>query len=462
MGAWRVDQRYGAGAANVRLNAEPLEFPSRPYTLFEGIARLRDDLHAEGHSLRRMVAAAPALALGIALVMSFFVTVVRDRIDESAVTVVMMRTEPLSVVEPVVEEVPPPEPEPIPEPKVAEKPPPPAPKPEPMVVPPPPEPKIAKAPPPKPRVEMPKPTALPRPLAPPPVARREPLRARPEPPRAVKPKLEMAALDAPEVPAPTRAERVRPSMRPDVAAPKPRVELQPVAQLAVDEAPAPRAERFAAVRQKPLPRSARPDLAPVIASRAPDAPATPTRPGRSARSAPAVPQGHRPSPDLALPTAMTAPKQPVPAAPARTTRAAPRAAPRPSAPAPSLALPASSATRTAAAMPSRAPTRRGERTAPGPQRSRAAGTPDARLAGVPLGSLAACVSDREEDLLKQKLVAAVTTQKECVSGSGTYRFVETKNLNAFLMRIERAPGRTVADRCVELRYAIDCVRQQRR
>jgi hypothetical protein len=35
--------------------------------------------------------------------------------------------------------------------------------------------------------------------------------------------------------------------------------------------------------------------------------------------------------------------------------------------------------------------------------------------------------------------------------------VETKNLNAFLMTIDRAPGRAEADRCVELSYALDCV-----
>jgi hypothetical protein len=34
--------------------------------------------------------------------------------------------------------------------------------------------------------------------------------------------------------------------------------------------------------------------------------------------------------------------------------------------------------------------------------------------------------------------------------------VETKNLNAFLMTIARAPGRPVADRCAELTYALEC------
>ena len=81
------------------------------------------------------------------------------------------------------------------------------------------------------------------------------------------------------------------------------------------------------------------------------------------------------------------------------------------------------------------------------------------MAGVPLGDLAACLSDREEDRLKQAVVAAVTTQEECISSKGTYRFIETKNLNAFLMWIDRAPARSVSDRCVELGYALECLQK---
>ena len=82
---------------------------------------------------------------------------------------------------------------------------------------------------------------------------------------------------------------------------------------------------------------------------------------------------------------------------------------------------------------------------------------DVGLVGVPLGKLSACVSDREEDRLKQAVVAAVTTQKECASRAGTYRFVETKNLNSFLMWIDQPAGRVVGDRCAELRYALECL-----
>jgi hypothetical protein len=77
--------------------------------------------------------------------------------------------------------------------------------------------------------------------------------------------------------------------------------------------------------------------------------------------------------------------------------------------------------------------------------------------GVPLGSLAACVSDRAEDALKQRVVASVRNRTHCESTAGRYHFVETKNVNAFLMRIERAPGRRAGDRCEELTYALDCL-----
>lgn len=79
------------------------------------------------------------------------------------------------------------------------------------------------------------------------------------------------------------------------------------------------------------------------------------------------------------------------------------------------------------------------------------------LRGVPLGSLAACDSDRREDALKQRLIAAVTTQRECTSDAGVYRFLETRNLNAFLMTIERSGSRGLADRCAELSHALSCV-----
>jgi hypothetical protein len=87
-------------------------------------------------------------------------------------------------------------------------------------------------------------------------------------------------------------------------------------------------------------------------------------------------------------------------------------------------------------------------TAPAPRRS---------FQGVPLGSLAACVSDREEDSLKLSVMATAGARSSCSSRAGSYRFIETKNLNAFLMWIERSPQRKAADRCIELRLALECL-----
>jgi hypothetical protein len=86
-----------------------------------------------------------------------------------------------------------------------------------------------------------------------------------------------------------------------------------------------------------------------------------------------------------------------------------------------------------------------------------AAAPKQAFQGVPLGSLAACVSDREEDSLKLEVMAAAGHRTSCSSRAGNYRFVETKNLNAFLMWIERAPSRKAADRCIELKLALECL-----
>jgi hypothetical protein len=91
-----------------------------------------------------------------------------------------------------------------------------------------------------------------------------------------------------------------------------------------------------------------------------------------------------------------------------------------------------------------------------PQRNSGSGQGE-NLAAVPLGSLAACATDREEDERKMAVLGAVRGRTECSSPAGRYRFVETKNLNAFLMWIERAPNRPAVDRCVELRLALECL-----
>jgi hypothetical protein len=81
---------------------------------------------------------------------------------------------------------------------------------------------------------------------------------------------------------------------------------------------------------------------------------------------------------------------------------------------------------------------------------------------VPLGRLAPCASRSEEDSLKQRVIASANAQGTCASDAGAYRFVESRNLNAFLMLIRRNPHREVANRCEELRFALECLAQQRK
>jgi hypothetical protein len=45
----------------------------------------------------------------------------------------------------------------------------------------------------------------------------------------------------------------------------------------------------------------------------------------------------------------------------------------------------------------------------------------------------------------------------CASRAGRWRFLQTRNLNSFLVWVERAPERAAADRCAELSHAIACL-----
>jgi hypothetical protein len=83
--------------------------------------------------------------------------------------------------------------------------------------------------------------------------------------------------------------------------------------------------------------------------------------------------------------------------------------------------------------------------------------PRNQLGGVPLSALLPCVSDARETELKQRAVAAARNRALCESPAGRFHFVETKNVNAFLMRIEQAAGRRSGDRCEELKLALDCL-----
>jgi hypothetical protein len=79
------------------------------------------------------------------------------------------------------------------------------------------------------------------------------------------------------------------------------------------------------------------------------------------------------------------------------------------------------------------------------------------LQGVPLASLAACESNEREDRLKQRILASVRSTRACESEAGTYHFLQTNNLNAFLMWIEKAPSRHSRNRCGELDLALACL-----
>jgi len=83
--------------------------------------------------------------------------------------------------------------------------------------------------------------------------------------------------------------------------------------------------------------------------------------------------------------------------------------------------------------------------------------PKPALRGVALSDLLPCVSDARELEMKQRTVAAALNRSLCESPYGRFHFVETKNVNAFLMRIEQAAGRRSGDRCEELKLALDCL-----
>jgi hypothetical protein len=137
------------------------------------------------------------------------------------------------------------------------------------------------------------------------------------------------------------------------------------------------------------------------------------------------------------------------AGPARTTSAPATRRPSPHAAPPPPPSPTRGRT-VAASIPQRTGAAR-------PATSAARSRPDHGIRGVPLASLAACVSDADEERWKRKVLAAVGSREACTSAAGHYRFVETKNLNAFLMWIEVASHRSQGDRCDELSLALACL-----
>lgn len=81
---------------------------------------------------------------------------------------------------------------------------------------------------------------------------------------------------------------------------------------------------------------------------------------------------------------------------------------------------------------------------------------------VPLDELPDCSPAGRQDLLKKRILLAVPFQQECSHQGGSYRFVETRNLGAFLMWSRPNPGRMAGqprdrDACDVLERALACL-----
>jgi hypothetical protein len=81
---------------------------------------------------------------------------------------------------------------------------------------------------------------------------------------------------------------------------------------------------------------------------------------------------------------------------------------------------------------------------------------------VPLDELPDCTPAGRQDLLKKRILLAVPFQQECSHQGGSYRFVETRNLGAFLMWSRPNPGQRAGqprdrDACDVLERALTCL-----
>ena len=414
MNARHIRQHYGFGAARISIRAEMHRV---------GGAGLREDFDAilaeagsggPGEIARRFA----GTGLGLLTIVGFLGFVIaglaNQEAEREALEVVMLESTPPPLVVPKVEILPTPI-VPEPPPMLAEvKPEPPSPVVPPKVEPVRVKPEIAK-------------------VEPPPVAPIErtsrPVRERPAP--IARPKVQIEALAvAPERAAqPPQSERLaRATVRPDT---------RNIPRMSAPAAPA-----------IDVPSEGAPERTfRVAAARAPAAP-------RSRSIAGVAPAGIS-APDMHMPTPRSAPTRGSAVARPTASQAASRAVPR-------FEMAAAPVGPSSRALEVPQVLARAERAAPPPGSSAANANARPGLSGVPLGELQACVTDREEDRLKGAVVAAAKTQDECVSSKGTYRFVETKNVNAFLMWIDRAPARRVVDRCAELRYALECLQNSSR
>lgn len=81
---------------------------------------------------------------------------------------------------------------------------------------------------------------------------------------------------------------------------------------------------------------------------------------------------------------------------------------------------------------------------------------------VPLEALPDCDPPGRQDLLKKRILLAVPGRRECVHASGNFRFVETRNLGAFLMWSRPNPAALAGqprdrDACDVLERALACL-----
>jgi len=496
MSHWRVANHYGHGAGRIPMPGLRHRHPATPDGLLTGLKRAFDESRGERNWLGHVVILTPFVLFGLFIVSNIAMQMILEQEDHSSVEIVMLDFTELA---PLPEEEPPPPPEPIvqqvarvepPAPKPVAKPKPVEPKPVRVAKAKPPPPVEITPPPPVPVMKPP--TAIAKRAIPKPVAK-----PRPRP----KPRIRMDDLAMAPPPQARPQTQVRRVER-DVETARRKVDLRPVAPVptaAPTPTPDSRPQRLA-VRSQPRRTSKPAPIAPALSS-TPDLPSeapvatrkrftlasntkSSRRPAITTDPVPLAASDPQPFDEAPMPT-----RQRTVAAPKRRSSGVPAASPS-FQPTPTLASETSAATRNTRRNPRAAPQSRSSNVklaavSVPTSRSNASAPPAAMdpehstrterveglgshsrsasagpsLQGVSLGSLAACITDAEEDSLKRKLVAAVTTQDECVSRAGTYRFVETKNLNAFLMWIERASSRTEADRCAELRLALDCLAQ---
>lgn len=430
MSRWRVEQHYGFGAARIPIQPEPHR--TVRVGLAEGAAAWVEEVTAGGAKaiLQRVFGEAVGILFVVLIMAAVAITLARDHSDVSTIEVAFFET-PVAAPLPIIET---PAPVSVPVPVVI-----------------PPKKEIVRSEPEKPPTPKPRPPqqiaekAMPVPT---------PVPTRPRPRPVVRPVVAIEAFRAEPSSALPRPDRIARSSVDRPTRPAPRIAAFVAAAPAeFEEAGNTEAFRVAMTRSV---ASARPQIRPAIApsparlaspvgpppqrlSRTSGPPSKSTRrvrtstPVFSNRTSPPPESSHVPSPPRSLRNAP----------PSRSRRPA-----RPSALVARADIRLQSPSPTAISGPART-----SRQAPD-----VPGASSMQVAGVPLAELEACLSDREEDRLKQAVVAAVTTQQECTSGRGTYRFVETKNLNAFLMWIDRAPNRSGTDRCTELGYALECLR----